>query len=399
MQKEARAAGANAEIVLAPEEGNLSHWVGHVRGPVDTPYEVRLPHSLVLVLLLSVLFVCRVFGSVRGGREGGRKAEGADSRQRRGEWGMEMEGGTGHYASSSPPCTSGGTWVSGCGGACGPSDWLCGRYKRRPRRRACGSCCRWSDAGKGKPPTECRRSCCSGPVPAVRLSRSTCLGCSFWCGQLLGCCRWREDAKGELLTARRPVFLVQLLRSVWVCGGSRLPRFVCFSSLVAAIRVDGHLRLFFFSCTRAPLCPCVLFSLRTVLPIPSPALSAILPPPLPPTQNGYFKIDVVVPPSYPLSPPNVRLLSKVFHPNVHPKSGEVCLDILKAAWSPAWTLASTARALIVLLGHPEPDSPLNCDAGNLLRAGDGRAFRSLARMYTKLCAGPPPEVAALQGDR
>lgn len=92
MQKEARAAGANAEIVLAPEEGNLSHWVGHVRGPVDTPYEVRLPHSLVLVLLLSVLFVCRVFGSVRGGREGGRKAEGADSRRRRGEWGMEMGG-------------------------------------------------------------------------------------------------------------------------------------------------------------------------------------------------------------------------------------------------------------------------------------------------------------------
>lgn len=41
MQKEARAAGANAEIVLAPEDGNLSHWVGHVRGPVDTPYEVR----------------------------------------------------------------------------------------------------------------------------------------------------------------------------------------------------------------------------------------------------------------------------------------------------------------------------------------------------------------------
>lgn len=77
MQKEARAAGANAEIVLAPEEGNLSHWVGHVRGPVDTPYEVRLPHSLLffLVLPLSVLFVCRFFGEcprwARGRKEGG----------------------------------------------------------------------------------------------------------------------------------------------------------------------------------------------------------------------------------------------------------------------------------------------------------------------------------------
>mgnify|MGYP000521453125 CR=1 FL=1 len=40
MQKDARVAGVDAEIVLAPEDGNLSHWVGHVRGPVETPYEV-----------------------------------------------------------------------------------------------------------------------------------------------------------------------------------------------------------------------------------------------------------------------------------------------------------------------------------------------------------------------
>ena len=29
-----------------------------------------------------------------------------------------------------------------------------------------------------------------------------------------------------------------------------------------------------------------------------------------------------------------------------------------------------------------PDSPLNCDAGNLLRAGDIRGYNALARMYT-----------------
>ena len=28
------------------------------------------------------------------------------------------------------------------------------------------------------------------------------------------------------------------------------------------------------------------------------------------------------------------------------------------------------------------DSPLNCDAGNLLRGGDVRGYASLARMYT-----------------
>jgi peroxin-4 len=50
-------------------------------------------------------------------------------------------------------------------------------------------------------------------------------------------------------------------------------------------------------------------------------------------------------------------------------AGEICLDILKDAWTPIWTLESTCRAIIFLLANPAADSPLNCDAGNLVRCG------------------------------
>ena len=40
------------------------------------------------------------------------------------------------------------------------------------------------------------------------------------------------------------------------------------------------------------------------------------------------------------------------------------------------------QAIIALMGDPAPDSPLNCDAGNLLRAHDSRGYYTLARMYT-----------------
>lgn len=105
-----------------------------------------------------------------------------------------------------------------------------------------------------------------------------------------------------------------------------------------------------------------------------------------PYAGGRFALEMSVPSTYPLYPPSVRFTTRLFHPNVHPSSGEICLDILKAAWSPVWTLQATLRAILVLLAHPEPESPLNCDAGNLLRNGDPRGFRSLARMYTSLYA-------------
>lgn len=106
-----------------------------------------------------------------------------------------------------------------------------------------------------------------------------------------------------------------------------------------------------------------------------------------PFETGTFAVSFTVPEAYPLAPPKAYFVTKIFHPNVHFNSGEICLDILKTAWSPAWTLHSVCRAILALLCNPEPDSPLNCDAGNMLRAGDDLGYWSMARMYTVEAAG------------
>lgn len=98
--------------------------------------------------------------------------------------------------------------------------------------------------------------------------------------------------------------------------------------------------------------------------------------------EGYsFKLSIDVGPEYPLTPPVFKFKTKIFHPNVHMESGEICLDILKREWSPAWSIQSACRAIVALLADPAPDSPLNCDAGNMLRANDIIAFTSVVKMY------------------
>mmetsp|Transcript_43473 Transcript_43473/g.103354 ORF Transcript_43473/g.103354 Transcript_43473/m.103354 type:complete len:177 (+) Transcript_43473:950-1480(+) len=102
-----------------------------------------------------------------------------------------------------------------------------------------------------------------------------------------------------------------------------------------------------------------------------------------PYQNGLFKILIKVSSTYPFTPPEIIFTSRIFHPNINPGSGEICIDILKQNWTPAWTLFNACRAILVLLSNPEPNSPLNCDAGNLLRNRDNRGFSSLSKLFSQ----------------
>ena len=99
--------------------------------------------------------------------------------------------------------------------------------------------------------------------------------------------------------------------------------------------------------------------------------------------EGWFKLKFDIGANYPHNPPKVKFLTRVFHPNVHFETGEICLEVLKPEhWNAQWTLESVSRAIVNLLLNPNGESPLNCDAGNMIRAGDMLAFKSMARMYT-----------------
>lgn len=114
-------------------------------------------------------------------------------------------------------------------------------------------------------------------------------------------------------------------------------------------------------------------------------------PPGSPYEDHVFKLFINVGDRYPLAPPTITFLTKIFHPNIHFDTGEICLDVLKHDWTPAWSLSSALRAIASILSEPNAESPLNCDAGNMIRAGDMQAFNAMARLYTVEFAEVIPE--------
>lgn len=96
-------------------------------------------------------------------------------------------------------------------------------------------------------------------------------------------------------------------------------------------------------------------------------------------EGGYFKAHMKFPPDYPYSPPSLRFLSKVWHPNVY-ENGDLCISILhppvddpqsgeqpSERWNPTQNVRTILLSVISLLNEPNTFSPANVDASVMYR--------------------------------
>lgn len=120
-------------------------------------------------------------------------------------------------------------------------------------------------------------------------------------------------------------------------------------------------------------------------------------------QGGIFKLELFLPDDYPMTPPKIRFLTKIFHPNVD-KLGRICLDVLKSAllkailfgwnlvqaclhfvtdnWSPALQIRTILLSIQALLGAPNPDDPLAPDVAKSWKEDEVAAIAT-AREWTE----------------
>jgi len=78
-----------------------------------------------------------------------------------------------------------------------------------------------------------------------------------------------------------------------------------------------------------------------------------------------------------MSPPKVRFITKIYHPNID-KLGRICLDILKDKWSPALQIRTVLLSIQALLSAPNPDDPLANDVAEAWKVDEPGAMRTAA---------------------
>ncbi|KAI9730870.1 MAG: hypothetical protein M1834_005588 [Cirrosporium novae-zelandiae] len=139
-----------------------------------------------------------------------------------------------------------------------------------------------------------------------------------------------------------------------------------------------------------------------------------------PYEGGLWLLSISIPPTYPLTPPKIKFLTPICHPNIDFRTGDICLSLLGPAsslapptsasspstssssaaggWTPAYTISSCMSAIQQLLTDPGLDSPLNVDVANLYRKGDAMGAEGLVRFFTAECRWVPQQ-GQMQGGR
>jgi len=119
-------------------------------------------------------------------------------------------------------------------------------------------------------------------------------------------------------------------------------------------------------------------------------------------ESGIFKAIMTFPEDYPNSPPGMKFISDIWHPNVYP-DGRVCISILhlpdpmneqereEETWRPIQTVESILVSVTSMLSDPNFSSPANVDASVELRKKPEEYKKRIRKCTEKSKKELPPD--------
>ncbi|CAG9311473.1 unnamed protein product [Blepharisma stoltei] len=72
-------------------------------------------------------------------------------------------------------------------------------------------------------------------------------------------------------------------------------------------------------------------------------------------EGGNFELALTVPANYPFRAPDVRFVTRIYHPNVKSDDGAICTELYQSDWSPTKNIRHVIELLLSTLITPSPE--------------------------------------------
>lgn len=98
-------------------------------------------------------------------------------------------------------------------------------------------------------------------------------------------------------------------------------------------------------------------------------------------ENGLFKLLLTFPKNYPEDPPDIKFVTKIYHPNVS-SDGVICISSKSVDWDKNQNIIDIIYSIYDLLKKPNLDHGINKEA-LLMYKNDYEGFEKKAKEFTK----------------
>ena len=99
-------------------------------------------------------------------------------------------------------------------------------------------------------------------------------------------------------------------------------------------------------------------------------------------ENGLFKLSLIFPKNYPNDPPDIKFVTKIYHPNISINDGTICVSSKSTEWEENKNIINVIYSIYDLLNKPSTEHGLNKEA-LLLYQNDYESFKKKAKEFTK----------------
>lgn len=76
-----------------------------------------------------------------------------------------------------------------------------------------------------------------------------------------------------------------------------------------------------------------------------------------PYEGGTFIVNVDFSDNYPFKCPNMKFVTKIYHPNIKTETGEICAEAIKNSWVPTLNANFIIKMLVELISNPNGEAP------------------------------------------